>query len=170
MTFLSADPDSSSWELERQTFDDGCPEKAGRALILLLTNTVPKITAKTLWANGVIFVKSKNCLKGEHSTAGAGTFGRWEVHIQMERCTSRSYSRCSLVSDQPIFILLFLYLQTLCDPIRNGWFLTLCMQYCLSPRLRGRHSRHAQVWLCRREDTAQHPGRKWKSCRNTNKP
>lgn len=43
-------------------------------------------------------------------------FGRWEEPVWMERCTSQSYSRCLLVSDQPILVLLFLYLQTLCNP------------------------------------------------------
>lgn len=76
MTFLTANPETAqveSWR-DKQTFDDGCPEKASRALILLLTTTVPKITAKTQLANGVVFVKRKNCLKEEHSSTGAGRF------------------------------------------------------------------------------------------------
>lgn len=57
-------------------------------MILLLTNTVTKITAKSQPANGVIPVKRKNSLKGEHSFPA----GTWEDALQG---TSWSHGRCS---------------------------------------------------------------------------
>lgn len=82
--YLKKDDFSDCWfwklklragERSNWTLDEVCPEKTGRTLILLLTNIVKMIAAKTQLAKGVISFKSKNCLKQEHFfTAGAGTF------------------------------------------------------------------------------------------------
>lgn len=162
MTFLTADPDSSSWELERQTIKllmiGALKRQAGRHWFCSWQILCQRSQPRPNWLMVWYLLKAKIVSKGSTpSQQEQQHFGRWEEHVWMRDAPFRVTVDAYLFQTSPFSYCCFSICRPYVTHLRNGWSVTLCMQYRPSLCLRVKCNRQSQVWFCRIEDTAYMP-------------